>query len=133
MEDFKPAISAVDQTLETLGNEHAFDREKLVLMGFSQGAALCFALAETLQTTPKAVIALAGYYPEGEPGRIAQIPVFWGHGIRDELVPVERAREDVKMLEDLGANVQYCETDVGHKLGIECTRGLKNWLRNLDD
>jgi phospholipase/carboxylesterase len=100
-------------------------------MGFSQGAALSFALAELLEKAPRAVVALAGYYPEGDSTRIKQIPVFWGHGTSDELVPIERARQDVAMLEAIGTDITYCEADVGHKLGIECTRGLKRWLDDI--
>ncbi|MDF1500717.1 MAG: dienelactone hydrolase family protein [Anaerolineales bacterium] len=131
MQDFSEAIDAVEETIAKLTDEHRFDPDRLVLMGFSQGAALCFALAESLETQPKAVVVLAGYYPEGTPDKIAEIPVYWGHGTRDELVPVERARRDVEKLESEAAKVHFCETDVGHKLGIECTRGLKRWLKAL--
>lgn len=133
MGDFAEAVSAVEQTLTVIAEEGSFDAERLVLMGFSQGAALCFALAESLDTPPKALIALAAYYPEGEPNRITEIPVYWGHGLQDELVPIERARRDVDRLKEQGADVHFCETDVGHKLGIECTRGLKTWLRGLEN
>ena len=129
--DFDSAQHAVEATLKTLVVEHGFDLERLVLMGFSQGAALSFALAELLEKAPRAVVALAGYYPEGDSTRIKQIPVFWGHGTSDELVPIERARQDVAMLEAIGTDITYCEADVGHKLGIECTRGLKRWLDDI--
>jgi phospholipase/carboxylesterase len=129
--DFDSARRAVEETLETLALEHGFNPERLVLMGFSQGAALSFALAELLEQAPRAIVALAGYYPAGDSSRIKQIPVFWGHGTSDELVPIDRARRDVAMLEAIGTDITYCEADVGHKLGIECTRGLKHWLREI--
>lgn len=131
MTDFDSAQKAVAATLETLSVEHGFDPQRLVLMGFSQGAALSFALVEGLEKVPRAVVALAGYLPDGENTKIAQIPVFWGHGVEDELVPIERARKDVNTLKAMGTEIQYCEADVGHKLGIECTRGLRRWLVEL--
>ncbi|MGD8848671.1 MAG: dienelactone hydrolase family protein [Anaerolineales bacterium] len=131
LEDLVPASAAVQVTLAALTDRHSFKPQRVVPMGFSQGAALSFTLAESLEEKPRAVIALAGYYPNGQVDRILDIPVFWGHGTRDELVPINRARQDVEMLQVKGANVHYCETDVGHKLGIECTRGLKLWLNGL--
>lgn len=127
-EDFDPAISSIRVTLKDLKSRFGFGDGRLLFMGFSQGAALAFSAARKgIQAS--GVIALAGFVPFGELRGLSELPVYWGHGLRDELVPVDRAREDVKRLLDHGVEVQYCETDVGHKLGIECTRGLKEWLR----
>jgi phospholipase/carboxylesterase len=132
MDDFSNAAQAIETTLEALKDRHLFHSDRPILMGFSQGAALSFSLAENLKRAPKAVICLAGYYPKGSSIRITDIPIFWGHGVRDDHVPVERARKDVKQLRSLGAKVQYCEADVGHKLGIECVHGLDRWLSELE-
>lgn len=127
-DDFGPAVASLQLTLKDLRQRFGFGDGRLLMMGFSQGAAVAFSAArEGIQT--HGVIALAGFVPHGGLDGLRGLPVFWGHGLRDELVPVDRAREDVKRLLDHNVEVQYCETDVGHKLGIECTRGLKVWLR----
>lgn len=41
---------------------------------------------------------------------------------------VERARGDAERLRGSGAGVAFSESDVGHKLGLECTHGLRFWL-----
>lgn len=133
MDDFSSATQAIETTLEVLRDRHQIHSHRPLLMGFSQGAALSFTLAESLKREPYAVICMAGYYPRGPSNRIVDLPVFWGHGIRDDHVPVERARKDVERLKSLGAKVQYCEADVGHKLGIECVHGLGHWLSGLEN
>jgi phospholipase/carboxylesterase len=126
--DFAPAIKALRTTLDMLHAAYGFGHEKTLLMGFSQGAALAFSAA--CDGIPTAgIIALAGFIPQGDVGALGRMPVFWGHGTHDDLVPVQRAREDVKRLLDASVEVHYCEADVGHKLGIECTRGLRRWLQ----
>jgi phospholipase/carboxylesterase len=50
------------------------------------------------------------------------------HGIRDELVPVSKARRAVELLEKAGAKVTYCEDDVGHKLSATCFRGMQEFF-----
>jgi predicted esterase len=97
-------------------------------MGFSQGAALAFASTALGMLHTAALISLAGYVPEGDIHLLRGSHVFWGHGLRDDLVPIERARDDVARLGRVGAEVHYCEADIGHKLGVECARGLDTWL-----
>jgi len=100
---------------------------RVVLMGFSQGAALAFASAGDLM--PDGIVAIAGFLPDGDIRHLSSVPVFWGHGVRDDHVPVSRAREDVAKLRKTGTEVAYCEVDVGHKLGLECAQGLEQWLK----
>jgi predicted esterase len=78
------------------------------------------------------VVSLAGFVPDGfevrAGARLAGVPVYWGHGTKDDQVPVQRARRDVSRLRQAGLDVTYCEADVGHKLGADCLRGLKGWF-----
>lgn len=108
---------------------------RLVLMGFSQGAALALSAVALGRLSPEVVVVIAGLLPPGELPPWPGVPVFWGHGLRDELVPIERARDDVARLERAGAPLTYCEADVGHRLGPECLRGVRGWLaaRGLDE
>lgn len=116
--------------LVTAARQRAGNRS-LVIMGFSQGAALALASVALGQLAPSAIVSMAGLLPPGDLSAWPGVPVFWGHGLRDELVPIERARRDVARLEHAGATVTYCETDVGHKLGAECLKGLRGWLALL--
>lgn len=126
--DFVGAGEALRRMVDDLERRFGLDRTHLVFMGFSQGAALAFAGAALGMLHPAALISLAGYLPEGDVNLLRGSRVFWGHGLRDDLVPITKAREDVAKLRNVGADVHYCETDIGHKLGVECARGLNLWL-----
>ncbi|HEY42660.1 MAG TPA: hypothetical protein G4O11_01630 [Anaerolineae bacterium] len=126
--NFARAGEALLRTVDDLERRFGLDRTRLVLMGFSQGAALAFAGAALGMLHPAALVSLAGYLPEGDIDLLQGSHVFWGHGLQDDLVPITRAREDVARLRTIGAEVHYCETDIGHKLGVECARGLNLWL-----
>ncbi len=103
----------------------------LVLAGFSQGAALALSAVALDRLRPAAVVALAGILPHGDLAGLHSVPIFWAHGKRDVVVPVERARRDVERLRLAGASLTYCEADVGHKLGAECFKGLQQWFAGL--
>ena len=126
-EDFRPGVTFVERLLDTLAAERGLDRGRMVLVGFSQGAALAFAVAREDRLRPRGIVALAGVLPDGDVGRLRGIPIFWGHGTQDTHVPIEAARADVERLRRVGASVQMCEADVEHRVGVECMRGLKQW------
>jgi phospholipase/carboxylesterase len=126
--DFSRSADSLMAMLDDLNRLYEFNLNNLVLMGFSQGAALAFAATFLGRIKPTAIVSLAGFLPRGELKNVKDLPIYWGHGISDSLVPIERAREAVLALKSAGADVVLCEADVGHKVGLECTRGLKEWI-----
>ena len=128
-----PAFAAAAQAIARAVDEvqHAGPLRALVLVGFSQGAALAMSAVTLGILCPTAVVALAGILPPGDLPALQSLPIYWAHGRHDEVVPVDRARRDVERLRRAGASVTYCEADVGHKLGAECLKGLRRWLATL--
>jgi predicted esterase len=44
------------------------------------------------------------------------------------MVPIDRARSSVAILERAGANVTYCEDNVAHKVSVTCLNALKQFF-----
>ena len=135
MDHFRPAV---DGLLELLTDRRfpEGDFSELHLVGFSQGAALAYAFTLLYPERVASLSVLSGFLPEGaatEPStkRGNGLPVFITHGTKDELVPVERARQAAETFQQAGAMVTYCEHDVGHKLSANCFRGLEIFHRGL--
>jgi phospholipase/carboxylesterase len=126
--DFREAFDAIKTVERDAQQRIPSAPARWVLMGFSQGAAIAFSLAACGAMRPAGIIALAGFLPEGDLSKLAGIPIYWGHGSRDEFVPVQRAEKDVQRLSSVNNDVEFCQADVGHKLGVECARGLKEWF-----
>jgi len=133
--DFRPAVESLLDLLRPQNFEHA-DLGKIHLVGFSQGAALSFAFGLLNPGKTASIAALSGYFPQDAESFIARrpftrLPVFLAHGTRDEIVPVEKARDAIVKLEQAGADVQYCEDDVGHKLSRACFNSLEHFHAQL--
>ncbi len=130
--EFEPAALALRDLLFRLGNELGVGPSQWVWIGFSQGAGVAFAAAAHAAEPPAGVASLAGFVPEGlgsgQLAKLKPVPIYWGHGLRDREVPIDRARRDMQRLREAGAEVTACESGVGHKLGVECLRGLSAWL-----
>ena len=103
------------------------------VIGFSQGAALSSILAFLYPDRIRKLGILAGFVPSGMENLTAKRPlegktVFVAHGTKDETVPVDRARASIKILEQAGAQVTYCEDEVGHKVSLTCLHALRKFF-----
>jgi|SRR3990172_1480316 len=135
VDDFLPAIDGLESLLGE-GQIAKFGLTNVSLIGFSQGAALAYAFAMLRPYRVESVAGLSGFLPEGAEALARNKPlygkpVFIAHGTQDELVPVSLARSAVEVLESAGAQVTYCEDDVGHKLSANCFNGLEEFFRNI--
>lgn len=123
--------------LAGLPDIYPIDPARLVLMGFSQGAAMGHSLMLTLTRPMVAgIVSLSGFIPDlpelAEPANsLTGLPVFITHGSRDEIVPVARARQSRDLYQRLQAAVTYREYSTGHKLHTDGLRSLKQWLRDI--
>jgi phospholipase/carboxylesterase len=122
-------IDLVDEYAASVG----LDVSTFDLMGFSQGAAMSNVLAFLYPQRIQKVGILAGFVPAELIKLVSKRPLegksfFIAHGTKDEAVTVDRARESIKILEQAGAQVTYCEDDVGHKVSLTCLRALKKFF-----
>ena len=130
--DFKPAIGDILQILDTFKNDNGFS-SNISILGFSQGAALGYAMLILRPDIINAVGVLSGFLPADfdkyvKNDLLLGKKVFIAHGTKDQFVPVNKARESIAVLQESGANVIYCEDDVGHKLSTHCFRGLQKFF-----
>lgn len=135
LEMLKPAAEALIQFIDEYAASVKLDAQQFDLMGFSQGAVVINLLGMLYPQRVRKMGVLAGFVPSGLEELISQKPlenkhIFMAHGTEDKTVPIERAHASIKLLEQAGAKVTYCEDNVGHKLSMNCLRGLENYLRD---
>lgn len=130
---FAPALDVFDGLLAQLAVRFPqADFGSLGLAGFSQGAAFSAAFAMRHRQRVGRLAMLAGFLPEASGpalAALAGLPVFVAHGTKDETVPIERAQAARQQLTAVGAQVRYCESEAGHKLGANCVAELADFFR----
>jgi phospholipase/carboxylesterase len=114
------------------------DFSDLSAIGFSQGAALMFTMALIYPQRIKTMAGLAGFLPDDATDLIINKPltnkrIFIAHGRLDDKVPVDKARKAVDILSQAGAQVSYCEEDVGHKLSASCFRSMESFFNLIEE
>lgn len=135
LEMFLPSAEALIRLIDEYAASVKVEARQFDLMGFSQGGAMVNLMGMLYPQRVRKMGVLAGFVPSGLEEQVAQKTlagknVFAAHGTQDKLVSVERARASIALLEQAGAQVTYCEDEVGHKLSANCLRALENYLQD---
>ncbi|THH16624.1 hypothetical protein EW146_g4048 [Bondarzewia mesenterica] len=127
--------------------------ERIVVGGFSQGAAMSLLTGLTNERKLGGVVSLSGWLPLTHKFKsmttqhATELPIFWGHGTHDPLVKYQFARDSVQFLE---TQVGIAETSidaadaaglrgiafnsysgVGHSANDKELKDLQGWLKKV--
>jgi phospholipase/carboxylesterase len=133
LEELKAAAEALLAFVDDWSTSAGMDAGQFDLMGFSQGAAMVYALTLVHPERVRRLAVLSGFFPKNGgtllgDQRLSSKPIFITHGRQDPLLPVEQARSTVALLKKAGAQVAYCESDAGHKVSKECSGEMERFL-----
>jgi phospholipase/carboxylesterase len=133
LEMLLPAAEGLIKLIDEYSASVKVDALQFDLMGFSQGAAMTNLMGILYPHRIRKMGVLAGFVPAGLDHLIQQKPlagkkVFVAHGTQDQMIPIDRARASMDLLEQAGAQIMYCEDEVGHKLSVNCLRALEGYL-----
>ncbi|WP_256297979.1 alpha/beta hydrolase [Haloarchaeobius salinus] len=128
------ALELVDETVER-AVDAGVPRERVVLLGFSQGACLASEYVARNATRFGGLVAFSGGLigPEGTPrdydGDLDGTPVYLGCDSNDPHIPKERVHETRDVLSDLGADVtEQIFEGMGHTIIPEEIEGARDVL-----
>lgn len=126
-------VSALIAQLEADG----IPRRRIVLGGFSQGAAL--SLYQGLRETSAlgGIVSLSGYLPLAnrlyseatQAGR--ETPIFMAHGEFDDVVPLVLAARSASVVQEVSPNLIWRRYPMEHTLGEEEMHDLAQFLRSI--
>lgn len=110
--------------------------ERIVVAGFSQGGAVALWYALHQPEPPPGVLALSTFLPGGEQalataGNCRGLPVFYGHGENDEVIPVANAIIARDLLIGAGCRVEWHEYEMGHQVCYQEIADISAWLQRL--
>jgi predicted esterase len=107
----EPGITSALRVIARLADSTDLGSERVVILGFSQGACLALEFAARNPRRYAAVVALSGGLigppgtPRDYPGSLEGTPVFIGCSDIDPHIPLERVRESVEVFRRMGAAV----------------------------
>jgi len=122
--------------LQAAEARYHIDRNKLLVLGFSQGGVMAYSLALSEPQRFAALIALSTWLPPElwerveDRDALQRLPMLIQHGSRDEMVEVERARRSVELLREPRTPLTYREYEMGHEINGPSLGDLAQWLQD---
>jgi len=120
--------------IDELVTKYPIDKDKITLIGFSQGAILSYAIALSYPEKISKIVAMSGYLntemakENFEQNNFSNLKIFASHGTVDQVIPVDWARKTNPILEKLGIKCVYKEYPVGHGVAPQNFYDFRNWL-----
>lgn len=116
--------------------ERGTTRDRIVLAGFSQGAAITLQTGLRQADPLAGLIALSGYLPladsfaaERHPASVG-VPILMAHGSSDPVVVIARAIRSRDLLQSLGYSVSWHEYPMPHSVCAEEIEAIAKFLRD---
>ncbi len=134
-EQAKASVDLLSRFIDEVIEAYPVDRNRVSLLGFSQGCILSFAVALTHPEKVRHVIGLSGYINRDilpkhlNRASYSHLDVYSSHGTADQVIPVAWARKTQPYLNDLGIQNQYSEFPVGHGVSPQNFYEIRDWLR----
>ena len=127
------ALKTIDTFIDEIITNYPVDKNKLYLLGFSQGSILSMAYALISPQRIAGVIAQSGYVPHEsglqiDEAGIKNKPFLLTHGIQDPMLPVDWARRSRDILQKLETKLEYHEFNMGHNVSAESLAVINSWM-----
>lgn len=124
------------ETIERYQAARDFSTDRTVVIGFSQGAILSYALALSYPETVPNIAALSGYLNteivlETRENSFEKTRIFASHGIVDQVIPIDWARKAPEKLTALGIRHEFHEYAAGHGVAPQNFFDLLDWLKKV--
>jgi phospholipase/carboxylesterase len=130
------ALNTLDKFIDEIIANYPVDKNKLYLLGFSQGSIISMSYALTKPQRVAGVIAQSGYIPHESGLQIDEAgvkgkPFLLTHGVQDPMLPVDWARRSRDTLQKLGTDLEYHEFNMGHTVTAESLAVINAWLSKV--
>ena len=135
-EQAKNSINMIINFIEELSNKYLIDKNKISLLGFSQGTILSYALCLNYPEKFKNIIGFSGYIDEAMINvkskniDYSRLNLYISHGKDDPVIPVDWARKSTEVLKRNKINYSFNEFNSGHTISSENFYDFKNWLES---
>ncbi|HEX5755854.1 MAG TPA: carboxylesterase [Arenimonas sp.] len=107
---------------------------RVLLAGFSQGAAIALATGLRREAGLAGIIALSGYLPMAATTAAEATaagkatPVFLGHGSQDPMVPMSLGQRSRDLLKSLGIATTWRDYPMPHSVCADEIRDIGDWM-----
>ena len=132
LEDLAFRTDELAQFVDDASSTYGFDRQRVIALGFSNGANIAASMLLRLGAVVRGAILLSPmlpFEPEKTPD-LSSVAVFVGAGTADTVIPPAHARRLVETLRNAGGDVTDYWHPAGHTITHEELRFARAWLKS---
>ena len=111
--------------------------EKIILAGFSQGGAIILQTGLRYPARLGGIMVLSSYVPlaetiseEKHPAN-QDVPIFYAHGVQDDIIPINFAEQSRDLLEAQGYSVEWNSYPMSHAVIPDEIDAIGVWLQKI--
>ena len=131
IEDFKGLEDSKKSVSKFINNFKMKDNQKIIVGGFSQGAALSLSMLFNTNLSFAGCVALSGYMPSADHYKDSDImnaKILIAHGYSDQAISFEDYKKTYKFLTGKTNNIQSYTGDFGHTITKDVYDKIIEWL-----
>jgi phospholipase/carboxylesterase len=136
-ESFVQSLGTVSRFIDDELRRWGVPWEKTVVGGFSQGAAVSYAVALGMgRPKPAGILGMSGFYPmvrgwKLDPRAKRGLPAYVTHGTYDPVIPVGFGRRTRDLMMEGGLYVTYRETRVQHSIDYGLLPEMREYVSSV--
>jgi predicted peptidase len=114
--NYKGRLDEILELLDTICENYPIDRTRIYVLGHSMGGAGSWNVLAAAPDKIAAAVPSAGpCFLKNDLSKFAHVPIWFFHGDKDKVVPVEFSRQTFGQLKAIKANAKYTElVNTGH-------------------
>ena len=130
------ALGLIDEFLDYALEAYPVRRDRVALLGFSQGGGMAYRLGFANPERWVGLAALSTGFPadladEPPSDAVGRLPILVQHGAQDATATVEGGRSARDTLRELGLDPDYREYPMGHEVNAASAGDLSSWLEDV--
>ena len=126
------SLRKIKDQLDYFMYTYELNSEDISLMGFSQGAILSWALGINYPDKISKLVLISGYFNDelinNTSNELKELKCFISHGIYDQVIPIEVARDSIKKIEKYNINYKFNEYPEAHGVSNQNLNDIIGWL-----
>lgn len=131
---FAEAEARLTSQISSMVHERGITNDRLVIGGFSQGAAMSHILALRGILQPSGILAMSGFFPRP----LLEFPIpktmpsyFISHGTHDSVLPISESKFAYDFCTSHGLTAEFYEYNGRHKMTIPLLEKVSSWVNAL--
>ena len=124
------------KNIDKLSTEYVLDKTDTTVLGFSQGASICWKLGLDYSNIIRRILPISSYINlnvfDNKIDKYNNILAYTSHGLYDDIIPISLVKETILELIEYNDNITFEKFESGHTINQENLSSIIKWIDNTN-